>query len=152
MVIILLLLALVISFTLHIRFLWKYIQQRQQRYLRHFINSAVSNVLLAIGTMFLALYKPEYIRKIDFSVFMWLLAGFVLVLMLFIKISIFKRIHRRAQQPEHFHLNYFGKKVLHTTVVTPVDIALFFVTMPFFLFIGAYFVARLINLLMYNHL
>ena len=80
------------------------------------------------------------------------MTGFIMVIMLFIKISIFRAIYKRSQDPEHFHYNYFGKKVLHGSVVKFEEILIFFFTMPFFLFCGAYFVARLFNLLLYKHL
>ncbi len=152
MVIIIGLLLLIISFAFHVNFLFQYITKRESRYLRNYINTSVSNVVIAAGLIIIALYRPEYIQKIDLQVLFWLLSGLIMVFMLLVKISVFRRIHRRTKNPEHFHYNFFGKKVLHSSVVKPLEIALFFGSMPFFLFAGAYFVARLINLFMYSHL
>ncbi len=152
MVILIGLLLLIISFAFHVNFLFQYILKREPKYLRNFINTSVSNVLIAISLIVIALYKPEYISDIDLKVLFWLLSGLVMVFMLMIKIAVFKRIYQRAKDPAHFHYNFFGKKVLHSTVVKPLEIGLFFGSMPFFLFAGAYFVARLINLFLYAHL
>ncbi len=75
-----------------------------------------------------------------------------MMIMLVIKISIFVVVYRRSKDPAHYHFNFFGKKVLHTSVVKPIEVVLFMFTMPFFLISGAYFIARLINLILYKHL
>jgi len=152
MIIIILLTALFFSFCVHVYFLIKYVQIREQKHLRAFINTAISNVLISASLSIMALTKPDYIREIDVKMLIWLFSGAILLLMLFIKINIFRNIYRRAQLPEHYHYNFFGKKVLHGSVVKPQEIALFFITMPFFLFLGAYFIARMINLILYGTL
>ncbi|MCU0849111.1 MAG: hypothetical protein MUD12_14620 [Spirochaetes bacterium] len=152
MILITLFLLLVLSFSFHIMFLAKYVYKREGKYLRNFINSAVLNVLLALSLIIVSLYKPDQIQEINIKLLLWMVSGMVLGLTLFIKISILHRIYRRAKDPDNYHFNYFGKKVLHSKVATPIEIGIFFVTMPFFCFAGAYFVARLLNLYLYRHL
>jgi demethoxyubiquinone hydroxylase (CLK1/Coq7/Cat5 family) len=71
---------------------------------------------------------------------------------LMIQISILKEIYLRSQEPENFHYNFFGKKVLHPSVVKPSFLLAFLFSMPFLLLAGAYFVARLINIFLFGHL
>jgi hypothetical protein len=63
---------------------------------------------------------------------------------LFLKIRIFYRIYKRSKDPNNYHVNYFGKKVLHSTVISRFDLLIFFGAMPFLLIAGAYFIAKLI--------
>ncbi|HOJ27922.1 MAG TPA: hypothetical protein PL059_02500 [Spirochaetota bacterium] len=141
-----------ISFSLHIYSLVLYVLRRENKYLKGFINTTISNVLLAGAITTLAIIHPVYVAKVDFKLLLWLMTGFIMLIMLFIKISIARAIYKRSKDPQHFHYNYFGKKVLHGTVVKFEEILIFFFTMPFFLFCGAYFIARLINLLLYKQL
>ncbi len=152
MIILILLILLQLSFSLHIFFLIQYVIKRSAVHLRWFINTAISNMVMAGGLTVLAVYKPSLIRTLDLTLMMWLVSGFVMFMMLLIKITIIRNILKRCKDPANFHLNYFGKKVLHPTVVQQSDVLLFFMTMPFFLMAGAYFVARLLNYILYGHL
>ncbi|MBN1534705.1 MAG: hypothetical protein JXA20_18690 [Spirochaetes bacterium] len=152
MIISIILILLVISFLFHVYFLIKYITLRQSKYLNLYLNTTVSNLIITGLLIFISLKYPSQVRSVNLKVLFWLITGILLVLTLRIKIGIFSKIYKRAQDPENFHYNFFGKKVLHTTVVKPVYIFVFFATMPFFLFAGAYFVARLINIILYGHL
>ena len=98
------------------------------------------------------LFNPSLVRDIDVMFLLWLLSGGVMLILLGVKVMIFRTIYRRSQMPEHYHFNFFGKKVLHATVVKPIEVMVFMITIPFFLICGAYFVARLINLFLYNRL
>ncbi|MCP4133434.1 MAG: hypothetical protein GY754_20870 [bacterium] len=145
-------LALFVSFTIHIYFLIRYVSERDERHLRLFIVTAGLNMLIAAILAGMSMYNPELVHEIDIKLLTWLISGVVMLIMLFVKITIFRNIYKRAQQPEHYHLNFFGKKVLHATVVKPVEVLTFFVTIPLFCLLGAYFVARLINLFLYARL
>jgi len=76
---------------------------------------------------------------------MWIVNGFTMVVMLMSQITIARRIYQRSKLPENYHYNFFGKKVLHPSVVKPGEVAAFFATIPLFLFTGAYFFAKLIR-------
>jgi hypothetical protein len=96
--------------------------------------------------------KPEMARSVDLKFLTWVMSGIILVITIVIKVEIFRRIYRRIKDPSNYHLNFFGKKVLHASVVTRLEIAVFFGTMPFFLMAGAYFIARGVNFFLYKHL
>ena len=145
MVIILLFLILFVSITLHIFYLTGYVQSRDEKNLKRFITTTISNVLISGALIFFSLSSPGQIRKINFSLILWLISGFIMIATLFVQAAIFRKIYQRSQMPENYHLNFFGKKVLHPTVVKPFEIIIFFVTIPFFCMLGAYFVAKLIH-------
>ncbi|HNW31045.1 MAG TPA: hypothetical protein PKN50_21390, partial [Spirochaetota bacterium] len=107
--------------------------------------TTVCNVFISAALIFVALYKPEQIQKIKFPLMMWIVNGFTMVVMLMSQITIGRRIYQRSKLPENYHYNFFGKKVLHPSVVKPGEVAAFFATIPLFLFTGAYFFAKLIR-------
>ncbi|TAL35584.1 MAG: hypothetical protein EPN93_09945 [Spirochaetes bacterium] len=147
-----LLLLLQISFFLHIYFLFQFVLKRSKRHLTGFVNTAVSNMLIASVLTVLAIYRPDLIREIDALKIFWLMSGVIMLAMLITQAAVMRAIYRKAQQPENYHYNYFGKKVLHPTVASGGEVMIFFFSVPVLLVSGAYFTARLINLLMYGRL
>lgn len=145
MVIVLLFLALFLSLAIHLSYLARYIQTRKPDLLQKYILTTVCNVFLSAALIFVALYRPEQIRKIKFPLMMWLLNGFVMIIMAMAQFTIARRIIQRSKLPENYHYNFFGKKVLHPSVVKPGEVAVFFASIPLFLFTGAYFFAKLIR-------
>jgi hypothetical protein len=144
-IIVILFLVLFFSLAIHLSYLARYIQSRKQELLQKYILTTISNVIISGALIFVALYKPEQIQKIKFPLMMWLINGFVMVLMVITQMMITIRIFQRSKLPENYHYNFFGKKVLHPNVVKPAEIAAFFASMPLFLFTGAYFIAKLIR-------
>jgi len=78
---------------------------------------------------------------------MWVIAGLVLFVILFLKIAVTIRILKRTKDPAFYTLNYFGKKVYEKGIVRPSEFITIILSMPFFLLVGSYFVARLINMI-----
>jgi hypothetical protein len=144
-IIVLLFLVLLLSLAIHLSYLVRYIQTRKPELLQKYILTTVSNVFISAALIFVALYKPEQIQKIKFPLMMWIMNGFLMVLMLMTQITIARRLWQRSKLPENYHYNFFGKKVLHPSVVKPGEVAAFFATIPLFLFTGAYFFAKLIR-------
>ncbi len=141
-----------ISITVHIFFLINYVLKKEKKYLKRFVNTAVSNILLAGVSTVLAIFKPVYLRHVNLKLLFWIMAGLFMIMMVSIQIMIFANMYRRSKDPENYHLNFFGKKVLHSSVVLQEELYIFFFTIPLFLITGAYFFARLINFLLYGHL
>lgn len=146
------LIILIISFSIHIRFLIRFVIDKKKKYLYSYLATAISNIAIAVVLSIVVMMRPEILKKFDAKTTMWVLSGVILVVILFVKIGILKTIYKRCQLPEHYHYNFFGKKVLHLSVVKPYEVITFFVTIPIFLLIGAYFIARLINMFLYGHL
>jgi hypothetical protein len=88
------------------------------------------------------------IRALNLKMFFFLLSGFVTFLLLAIKITIFRNIYIRSRDPRWYHISFFGKKVYEKGIVKQVEFLGIFGTLPFFLVIGAFFVSRLIMLVM----
>lgn len=145
MVVIFLFLVLFLSLAFHISYLVKYIQTREPVYLHRYVLTTITNVIVSGGLIFVALYKPMVIQKIKFPLMMWIITGFIMVMTLMAQITIFQRVYQRSKLPENYHYNFFGKKVLHPTVLKPGEVAFFFASVPMFLLAGAYFVAKLLR-------
>ncbi len=144
--VIILFLVLFVSLAFHVSYLIRYIQTRIQKYLQRYILTTVSNVFISAALIYFTLYYPEQIQKIKFPLLLWLLSGTVMVVMLMLQFTIFRRTYNRSKMPEHYHYNFFGKKVLHGSVLKPIEVGLFFASIPLFLIAGAYFVAKMIRL------
>jgi hypothetical protein len=144
-VVIVLFLVLFVSLGLHIAYLVKYIQTRDPDYLNRYVLTTISNVIISGGLIFVALYKPMIVQKIKFPLMMWIITGFIMVITLMAQITIFQRVYQRSKLPENYHYNFFGKKVLHPSVLKPGEVAFFFGTVPLFLLAGAYFIAKLLR-------
>ncbi|MFW5860696.1 MAG: hypothetical protein ACOCWZ_00480 [Spirochaetota bacterium] len=152
MILIILFILLQVSFTVHIYNLIIYVLKKNSKNLRWFVNTAITNILIAGSLTVLAIFEPRRVRGVDIDLLIWIMTGLIMLAMLGIKINIFRNIYQRSKDPENYHFNYFGKKVLHSSVVRYEEILIFMFTMPFFLFAGAYFIARLVNLVMFDHL
>ena len=152
MIITLLLIALFLSFLGHIYSLVTYVTTRSERSLRAFVKTTMSNIMIAGACIVLFMSRPDLLFQVDVPKLLWIISGFIMVVTLMVKIKIFIRIYRKAQDPENYHINFFGKKVLHSSVVSRIELAVFFGTIPFFLMSGAYFIARLVNFFLYKHL
>lgn len=148
MIVIILLLLLCISFSIHIYFLINYVRSREDKYLRRFIDTTVTNVVIAGICIIVAIFRPRAINEMDGTTLIWLMSGTLMTAMVLLQVSIFTRVRRRTLLPEHYHYNFFGKKVLNSSVVKRHEILFFFLSIPFFLIAGAYFVARAIKYFM----
>ena len=147
-----LLLGFFVSFLVHIFALVLYVTKKSNRSLKTYLITTFTNIFLAGACIVLIFLKPDMAKKVDITFLVWLMSGIILVITIIIKIGVFKRIYRRMKDPSNYHVNFFGKKVLHASVVSRLEIAVFFGTVPFFLMAGAYFVARGVNFFLYKHL
>jgi hypothetical protein len=152
MIITLLIIVLFISFSIHIRYLVRYVIDKEKKYLHRYLGTSVINIIAAVSISVVVMLRPEYIARFDMKKLLWLMSGVIGVMMLVIQIAICRKIYQRCQLPEHFHYNFFGKKVLHPIAVKKYEVAVFFMTIPVFLLIGSYFIARLVNVILYKHL
>lgn len=152
MVIYTLLLSLLASFTLHIIIIILYIKIKAQRFFWWFIATIVTNLFIAMTLIILSLTKPYLIRALNLQFFFWLLSGFIMTLLLAVKILIFWNIYQRTKDTHWYHINYFGKKVYEKGIVKQTEFLGIFISLPFFLIIGAFFVSRLINFIRFGHI
>jgi hypothetical protein len=152
MLITLCIVGLFLSFIIHIIYLIKYVFGKSQKHLWRFVYTGISNMILAIAISILAFYKPETVKEINVQLLVWISSGLMMLSLLGAKIYIFKNVYKRAQNSDHYHLNFFGKKVLHASVIHPIEFIGFMGSIPAFLLTGAFFITGLINFILYDHL
>jgi hypothetical protein len=142
--------CLLTSFTLHAVIIALYIKNKDKLYFYWFIATVALNMAIALALIVISLTRPEQIHQLNLKFFFWLLSGFVTLLLLCIKITIFRNIYKRSKDPTWYHFNHFGKKVFEKGIVKQIEFLGIFGSLPFFLFIGAFFVSRLINMILYG--
>jgi hypothetical protein len=118
---------------------------------RFFLTAFIGFGLLCVVLLF-SFFIPFLYKAFDFTLLFWILSGYLMIISVCIKILIFRRVYLRYQDPQNFYYNFFGKKVLHSGYLTNKEMGYFAVTIPLLLFTGVYFVARLINFIIYGHL
>jgi hypothetical protein len=144
--------CLLTSFTLHAVIIALYIKNKNQIYFYWFIATVGLNMAIAMALIIVSLMRPDLIQELNLKFFFWLLSGFTTILLLGIQATIFTNIYRRSKDPVWYHINYFGKKVYEKGIVKQVEFLGIFFTLPFFLFIGAFFVSRLINIVRFGRM
>jgi hypothetical protein len=147
MIITLLLIALFLSFSIHIIALINFVTKKSDTAIKVFVSTTMSNVMIAGTCIVVIISRPEILREVDVIKVAWILSGIIMFVALAVQIRVFIKIYKRSKDPANYHVNYFGKKVLHSTVVSKFDMMIFFGAMPFLLIAGAYFIAKLINYL-----
>jgi hypothetical protein len=144
--------CLLTAFTFHGVIIVLYIKSQDRLYFFWFIATVFLNMALAMALIVISLTKPELIQQLNLKYFFWLLSGFVTFLLLCLKIAIFRNIYKRSRDPNWYHFNHFGKKVYEKGIVKQIEFLGIFGSLPFFLFIGAFFVSRLITIIMFGHM
>ncbi len=84
--------------------------------------------------------------ELNFRFFFWLLSGFIAALLFIMKVIIFLNVYRRSRDPAWYHFNYFGKKVYEKGIVKKIELIIIYISMPFFLVFGAYFISGLLSI------
>jgi hypothetical protein len=152
MLIIVIFFLLFLSFTIHILIVVFYVINKSKILFNLFIVTAFTNISIGMILSIYALNKPESIRDLDFGFILWILSGFVMLIMAILKATFFRKIYLRTKDPKNFHYNFFGKKVLNKGIVKQYEYFTLMLSMPFFLLLGAYFIARLINYFIYGQI
>ena len=147
MIITILLIALFISFSVHIYSLFSFITKKSNSAIKVFVSTTMTNVMIAGACIVVIISNPEILREVEVTKVAWILSGIIMLIAFILQIAIFFKIYKRSKDPANYHTNYFGKKVLHSTVISKLDMMIFFGAMPFLLIAGAYFIAKLINYL-----
>ena len=152
MIITIMILTLAFSFCFQILVIILYLLNKSIRYYRMFLGTFISNTILMVIIGIVGMRDPDAVKKIDLSLLLWAISGFINVILISVKISIARKIYIRSKDPQYYDLNFFGKKVYRADILQKSELAAMFLTMPLFLIMGSYFVARLINLILYGSL
>ncbi len=138
--------ALQTSIVIHIYCLIGYISSKKMAYFRYFMITVVTNMLLSIIVAAIVMNDQRVLKGINLDAVYILESGLVFVYMLAIKIRVTAIIIRRLRDPKNYHFSHFGKKIYNTTIVNFQEVATYFITFPFTLMAGAYFVVRMMRL------
>ena len=136
-------LLLMMSFTVHLLILVFYFINKSKKLFILFISTAFSNIIIGMILTVVAFQNPSNVKNMNLSMILWVLSGFVALIMLCIKIYIFRNIFKRWNDPEMYHHNYFGKKVYHLEIVKKWELATIILTIPIFVIFGAYFISKM---------
>ena len=133
-----------ISVTVHIYTLIMFLMTKKSKHVVGFVATAIVNIAIAIVFVVIVLKNPSLIRgNIDF--FVWVFSGFMALALFLLKVKIFITIYRRTKDENYYRLNYFGKKILKTGIISNKEYMTLMLSMPFFLLSGAYFIAKLVS-------
>ena len=146
----LLLLAWAFSFCFQIFSIIQYLSTKSESYYRILLGTFVINTVLMIVISIFMFKRPVYFYNLDIKLLLWVVSGFILCFLLFLKITVFIRVYKRSKDPAFYTLNYFGKKVYEKGILRQSEFVTVILSMPFFLLIGSYFVAKLINILRFG--
>jgi hypothetical protein len=150
MLVFILLISLSFSFCLQMLVIVQYLSTKSESYYRILLGTFIINTVLMIITSVFMFKTPVHFYNLNIKLFMWIVSGFVLLILLFLKITIFMRVYKRSKDPAFYTLNFFGKKVYAKGILKNSEFVSIILSMPFFLIIGSYFVARLINIILYG--
>lgn len=138
-----LLIYLQISVFVHILFIISYISEKSNFSFRGFLLTTLTNFGIGIGILVLMLKDPDVIRRFTLGPVLFIESGVVFSLLIFLKILITVRVVKRVKNPENWDISFFGKKVYKQDVVKKGELAAYFLTLPFTLISGAYFLVNL---------
>ncbi len=143
MIVLFFIIVLEMSFLVHIFFIVRYISSKNDKDFRGFLVTSVTNIFMAVFLVVFIILFPQQLKEINFDRFLFLESGVIFFMMLYIKAKISIKIYKKYQDPANYHYSHFGKKVVHLSAVSGADVMVYFITLPFTLICGAYFVVKL---------
>lgn len=143
MIILFFIIVLQLSFGIHVAYLIAFLSKKDEKFFKGFLVTAITNIFIGGFLAVFVLISPREMKVINLDRLLFLESGVVFIAMLAVKARISIGIYRKTQDPAHYHMSYFGKKVIHSSAVSPRDLFGYFLTLPLTLICGAYFVAKL---------
>lgn len=137
--------ALQTSLIFHVYSLIGYISSKKMEYFRLFMITAVSNMLISVAVASLVMIDQKITSGIKMDSILLLESGLLFIYMMAIKIRVTLIIIKRVRDPKNYHFSHFGKKIYNTTVVDFKEVLTYFVTFPFTMMAGAYFIVKIIR-------
>jgi hypothetical protein len=127
-----------------------YVLVKGKKFLYRFLATFIINISLMTVIMVIGLRQPHHVQKINIGFLVWLITGVIFLILFIIKVVIFRKVYRRSKDPGYFHYNYFGRKVYNGGVIKKSEFFIVIGQMPFFLFMGGYFIGKLINIILHG--
>lgn len=140
-----LLIYLQISVFVHILFIVSYISEKSNFSFRGFLLTTATNFGIGMGILLVMMRDPDVIRRFSLGPVLFIESGVIFGLLIFLKILITVRIFKRMKNPENWDISFFGKRVYKQDVVKKGELATYFLTLPFTLMSGAYFLVNLFS-------
>ncbi|HOP63478.1 MAG TPA: hypothetical protein PK358_08010 [Spirochaetota bacterium] len=138
-----LLVYLQISVFVHILFIVSYISEKSNFSFRGFLVTTLTNFVIGMAILIVMMKDPDVIRRFTMGPVLFIESGVIFSLLIFLKVLITIRIIRRMKAPDSYDVSFFGKKVYKQDVVRKGELATYFLTLPFTLISGAYFLVNL---------
>lgn len=140
-----LIILLQLSVFAHVGFISSYVKSKSTSSFRGFLATTFTNFTITAVMVIMLMQTPQIIYKFKLELILLVEAGLVFVLLLFVKIRITVRIIFRSRNPMFYDINFFGKKVYKSTIISKGEVAAYILTMPVTLFAGAYFFVKLLT-------
>ncbi|HOK93049.1 MAG: hypothetical protein BWY23_00217 [Spirochaetes bacterium ADurb.Bin218] len=140
-----LLIYLQLSLFLHILFIILYIAEKSNSSFRGFLATTFSNFAIGLSILYVLTKEPLVLKRFSFAPFLIIESGLVFSFLILLKVWITLRIWRRMKDPENYDISFFGKKVYKQDVVKKGELAAYFLTLPFTLISGAYFLVNIFS-------
>jgi len=138
-----LLVYLQISVFVHILFIVSYISEKSNFSFRGFLVTTLTNFVIGMAILIVMMKDPDVIKRFTMGPVLFIESGVIFSLLIFLKVLITIRIIRRMKAPDSYDVSFFGKKVYKQDVVRKGELATYFLTLPFTLISGAYFLVNL---------
>ncbi len=134
-----------ISVFVNILFLESYLKSRSKAAFRGFLFTIFANFAFTAVLLVMLIQTPQIIYRFNIEEILLVEAGLIFGFLLFIQIRIAVKIIVRSRDPEYYDLNFFGKKVYKTKIISKGEVAAFILSTPVTMFAGAYFFVRLLS-------
>jgi len=134
-----------ISVFVNILFIESYLKNRSKAAFRGFLFTIAANFVFTAILLVMFLQNPEIIYRFNIEEILLVEAGLIFGFLLFVQIRISLKIILRSRNPEYYDLNFFGKKVYKTKIISKGEVAAFVLSTPVAMFAGAYFFVRLLS-------
>lgn len=139
-----LLILLHISIFAHIIYIVAYIEEKKDKIFKGFVVTTATNFMFGMLTLILLIREPDVAVNIEMKTLMLIESGFMFLFLIFVKTKITIRIFRRSKNSDFYDISFFGKKVYKVDIVKKSELAFYFLSMPFTLLTGAYFIANML--------
>ena len=133
------------SLVIHIISLIGYISTKEPRHFKNFMVTAASNIFISIGLAILVALDQKILGGLKLDLIFILESGLLFIYMVAVKVRLTIGIIRRLKNSDNYHLSHFGKKIYHTTIVDFKEVMTYFVTFPFTMMAGAYFIVKILR-------
>ncbi len=139
-------------------FLWTQFALKRKKPYKILALIFIAPTLLSIFiTTILLLFKPELLGELDFMFLVFIFCGLLMTLMLVLKIQLFIAMYNKINTKNKIteKMKEEGEDISHIDsehpeLSTDREIFIFLGTMPVFLFAGAYFIAKVIQYILFE--